>query len=143
MADLREKIDAEFENLEWVVQELPQADALHKLSSLELSGVAVLVHNFYNGVENILKQISRSQPSKLPEGPSWHSDLLASSRSGKVISEHTAEKLKEYLGFRHLFSHGYAFNLEREILLPLAAELPETLRQFKKDIEKTIQRLAG
>jgi len=143
MAELREKIDAEFENLEQVVQELPQADALHKLSSLELNGVAVLVHNFYNGVENILKQIARSQSLKLTDGPSWHRDLLGSSRAAGVVSDHTAERLKEYLGFRHLFSHGYAFNLEKERLVPLAAELPQTLQQFKKDIEKAVQRLAG
>lgn len=143
MAELREKIDAEFENLERVVQELPSVEALDKLSSLELNGVAVLVHNFYNGVENILKQIALSESSKLPDGPSWHSDLLGSSRAAGVISDRTAERLKEYLGFRHFFSHGYAFDLEKERLLPLAAELAETLRQFRKDVEKTVQRLAG
>ncbi len=143
MAELKEKIDAEFENLERVVQELPLAQSLDKLSSLELNGVAVLVHNFYNGVENVLKQIARSESLKLPEGPSWHSDLLKSSRARTVISDLTAERLKEYLGFRNFFSHGYAFNLESERLLPLVAKLPETLRQFKKDIEKSVQRLAG
>jgi len=122
---------------------LPSVETLDELSSLELNGVAVLVHNFYNGVENILKQTARSESLKLPEGPSWHSDLLRSSRTKGVISDHTAERLKEYLGFRNFFSHGYAFNLERGRLLPLVTGLPETLRQFKNDIEKAVQGLAG
>jgi uncharacterized protein YutE (UPF0331/DUF86 family) len=143
MAEIREKIDAEFENLERVVQELPVAEKLDKLSTLELSGVAVLVHNFYNGIENILKQMALLGSLRLPEGPSWHSDLLTSSFTEGVISDSTKERLKEYLGFRHFFSHAYAFDLETERLLPLAAELPETLRQFKEDIEKAVQKLAG
>lgn len=143
MAELREKIDAEFENLERVVQELPAAAALNKLSPLELSGVAVLVHNFYNGVENILKQMALSGSLRLSDGPSWHRDLLDTASANGFVSEDTAERLERYLGFRHFFSHAYAFDLERERLLPLAVKLPETLRQFRKDVEKAVQRLAG
>jgi hypothetical protein len=143
MADLREKIEAEFENLERVARELPRSGALDRLSALELSGVAVLVQNFYNGVENILKQTALSGLFRLPDGPSWHRDLLDAAVECGFVSEGTAERLDRYLGFRHFFSHAYAFDLERERLLPLAAELPEILQQFKRDIEKALQKLAG
>ena len=54
MADAREKIEAEIENIERVLADLPSPNSLKQLSSLELAGVAALIHNFYNGVETFL-----------------------------------------------------------------------------------------
>ena len=51
MADAREKSDAELQNIERVLADLPSPDSLNSLSSLELAGVAALIQNFYNGVE--------------------------------------------------------------------------------------------
>ena len=96
MAELREKIDAEFENLERVAQGLPAVSALNKLSPLELNGVAVLVHNFYNGVENILKQMALASSLRLPDGPMWHRDLLDSASAQRFISGDTAERLEGF-----------------------------------------------
>ena len=61
MAELQERIAAELENIDAVVARLPQADLLSELSELELAGTAALVHSFYNGVENIIKQIVQSR----------------------------------------------------------------------------------
>jgi hypothetical protein len=57
MAELKEKILVEVENIDRLLQEMPAAEKLAGLSVLELAGVATLLHNFYNGIENILKQI--------------------------------------------------------------------------------------
>jgi len=55
MASAREKIEAEFENIECLLADLPKTDSLARLSTLELAGAGALIHNFYNGVENVLK----------------------------------------------------------------------------------------
>jgi hypothetical protein len=55
MANAREKIETELENIERVLADLPKPDSLKNLSSLELAGAAALIHNFYNGVENVFK----------------------------------------------------------------------------------------
>jgi len=55
MANLNDRVNAEIINIERVLQELPSFDKLHTLSTLELAGVATLLHNFYNGIENIIK----------------------------------------------------------------------------------------
>jgi hypothetical protein len=81
MAKVRERVEAEFENIERVVAELPTSSLLPGLSSLELAGVATLIHNFYNGIENVLKQVVIASGKKLPEGASWHQDLLAEASS--------------------------------------------------------------
>jgi len=57
MSTLRERIDAELENLETSILLLPPASELPYKSVLEQAGVAGLLHSFYNGIENILKQI--------------------------------------------------------------------------------------
>ncbi len=68
MAKVRERVEAEFENIERVIAELPGSSLMSSLSSLELAGVATLIHNFYNGIENVLKQLVIASNKELPEG---------------------------------------------------------------------------
>ena len=116
MAEVRERVEAELENIEHVVAELPGDDSLPNLSSLELAGVATLIHNFYNGIENILKQLVIARGEKLPDGSSWHRDLLNIATSNNIISESTAKELIPYLAFRHFFSHGTHLTSIKNIL---------------------------
>lgn len=55
MANLSEKVEAELEQVEQALRELPPARGMLKLSVLELAGTASLLSSFYHGVENILK----------------------------------------------------------------------------------------
>jgi hypothetical protein len=56
---LREQCEAEFENIDSVVAELFLLAKPEKseYSVAELAAMATFLHNFYNGVENILKRI--------------------------------------------------------------------------------------
>ena len=139
MAEVRERVEAELENIERVVAELPGDDSLPNLSSLELAGVATLIHNFYNGIENILKQLVIARGEKLPDGSSWHRDLLNIVTSNNIISESTAKKLIPYLAFRHFFSHGYSFDLDKEHIIPLVMGIQGTLASFKNDVDNVLE----
>jgi len=137
MANYRKYVEAEYEAVAKALATIPQKP-LSQLSRLELAGVAVLLNNFYNGVENILKQVFKKLSLKLPEGPAWHQDLINSSVNEKIISEVLAEEISEYMGFRHFVAHGYAFDLKAERLQELANNVVKTFKKFKKEINKSI-----
>lgn len=72
MAKLHEQVEAEFENIERTLVDIPNFESLPNLSRLELAGLATLLHNFYNGIENILKTVVTAKDINLPDGASWH-----------------------------------------------------------------------
>jgi len=76
MDELREMIEIEYEKIEQVLSKIPPAQKLPFVSELEITGVAALLHNFYNGAENILKRIFKDRNIQIPSGASWHIDLL-------------------------------------------------------------------
>jgi len=139
MAEVRELVEAELENIERVVAELPGNNLLPNISSLELAGVAALIHNFYNGIENILKQLVISRGEEVPCNSSWHRDLVNIATSKDIISELTAKELRRYLAFRHFFSHGYSFDLDKERIIPLVKDIERILACFRDDVSKALK----
>ena len=139
MAEVNERVEAELENIERVVTKLPDIDSLPNISSLELAGVAALIHNFYNGIENILKQLVISCVGEAPHNSSWHRDLVNIATENDIISESTAKELERYLAFRHFFMHGYSFDLDKERIIPLVKDIPNMLAAFRDDINKVLK----
>ena len=137
MADYKMHIEAEYEAIEKTISSLPNG-LLFELSELELAGVAALLHNFYNGIENILKQIFIKRDFKIPQGDSWHRDLLLNSIDKNIISKSLAHELKRFLAFRHFFSHAYALELYPDRIEPLVADASDIFRKFKSEIGKLI-----
>jgi hypothetical protein len=43
---------------------------------IEMSAVALVLHSFYNGIENMLLLIFKDYDEELPKGIKWHIELL-------------------------------------------------------------------
>jgi len=137
MADYKARVEAEYEAIEKTLATLPNKP-LDQLSELEIAGVATLLNNFYNGIENILKQIFSKRSIDLPSGPSWHQNIINFAVKDGIISQELSLEIKRYLGFRNYASHGYAFNLEPQRLSKLTDNIAFVFKKFKEEINKSI-----
>ena len=136
MVDYKLRVEAEYESINKAVSALPQNIQLSQLNELELAGTAALLHNFYNGVENIIKQIFQYQNLPLPKSAVWHKDLLTTAVKEQIISEKLLDELKPFLAFRHFFSHAYALDLHVEKMTPLVKQMPDICNIFQTEINQ-------
>jgi hypothetical protein len=138
MPDYRLRVEAEYEAIQRTLAALPVTQ-LSTLSQLELAGAAALLHNFYNGIENVLKQVFRAKEIAIPQGESWHRDILLAAVEGQILSQQLVHSLKRFLAFRHFFSHAYALDLLAERMEPLVADANAVFTQFQTEIEKALR----
>lgn len=102
--------------------------------------------NFYNGIENILKRISKEYYLIIPKGNSWHKELLILSYSaseGKIaiFDQGIVERIIPYKNFRHRFVSGYGFHLKEEKMLELINDVGPLWDDVKMAISRFFDRL--
>ena len=149
---LRADIEDELREIGRLLQDFAQAQARLSLPSEQVpsydrAAIGYLLHNFYNGCENIFRAIARFFENDV--GPqAWHADLLKRMKLSiegfrpAVIDEELYLLLEDFRGFRHVFRHSYSFELdwdrERLVarkLLPASALLGKQVRAFLAALE--------
>lgn len=118
--------------------------ALARPDFIEVSAVAVMLHGFYNGIENLFKRIAVELDGGTPQGDEWHRRLLDAMASptptrSAVISQALRSQLREYLDFRHFFRHAYAFQFRWEKMTPLVEGCVRTLKDLEAALEEFLQ----
>lgn len=144
-----EDIEIEIKRIEKLIE--GYAPLLKKVKTgkpdfVELGSLAMLLHSFYNGLENVFTRIAKEIDRKMPKGEMWHTQLLeqmtkqTDKRKYAVLSGDTYKDLQEYLGFRHFSRHAYAFDLEWQLMRDLVKRIEDveerTLGEIKSFISK-------
>ncbi len=99
-----------------------------------------ILHDFYTGIEKIFQEIAKRLDGGLPKGERWHIELLESMAKSRetrpsVISDKLKERLKEYLGFRHLFRNIYGLELKWHKLSDLLIQLRDSIwKEFRREM---------
>jgi len=106
---------------------------------IEISAAAMLLHSFYNGIENILRLIIKFYDAKLPNDIKWHMELLekafiANEHRKKIFNIELQQPLEEYLKFRHFVRHSYGFQLDWERMEDLVMGINNIWDKVKSDI---------
>ena len=106
---------------------------------IERCGIALILHSFYSGIENIMLLIIKNRNDGLLNGTKWHKDLLlkAFERSDKEINifrDELKAPLNEYMQFRHFVRHTYGFQLRWEKMKYLLFDMNTIWEKVKEDI---------
>ena len=106
-----------------------------------------ILHDFYTGIEKIFESIAKEVDKRLPVGEDWHSELLHQMTLDipglrpQVITASMEKKLREYLGFRHLFRKRYGFELDWQKLKKLLLAMPQIRSSLDNEIGKFFEAL--
>jgi hypothetical protein len=120
---------------------------LDKPDKFDVSAYGYILHNFYNGVENIFKNIIKVFGNNLDK-EQWHIDLLKKMMievediRPSVISENLFLKLIDYKNFRHFFRHAYLFELDWDKMENLVNNFKTNLNLFLKEIDEFIFKIS-
>lgn len=112
---------------------------------LFVDAAALNLHDFYAGVERIFEQIVKVIDGSVPSGREWHRDLLHQIALDlpqirpAVISEGTMQQLDEFLRFRHVVRHIYAFELDGVRVERLVDEMRSTFFQVQNELSAFVK----
>ena len=86
--------------------------------TIQITALSAFASQFYTGLENILKRISRYLGAELPNSTDWHLVLFKRFCDPPhlnfpvLFDKNLATELNSIRKFRHYFFHGYSFNIE-------------------------------
>ena len=111
---------------------------------IELSACAMVLHSFYNGIENILILIFKYYDKQLPNSNKWHIELLdrafvTDKNRKQIFANELQKQLDEYLKFRHFVRHAYGFQLEWERMENLINGIEIFWENIKMNINNFIE----
>lgn len=118
----------------------------------DLAPVAYALHNLYNALENTFEQISRTFENHITDTAQWRKELLNKMFLDiphvrpAVLPESLRPYISDLRGFRHVFRHGYDFQLDAEKLSRLVRDwrsarpiLADALVQFRNILLRDVE----
>lgn len=137
--ELKAEVAIEFDALRQVVHELEDLRrdlAGREPTVREKTAAAAFLAQFYSGIENILKRLSRFHGVALPAGENWHLDLFkrfcppGHPPLPVLFDEPLARQLGPFRRFRHVVHHGYGFQIEWDRMREGVEQVAQVLAAF-------------
>jgi len=142
--ELKAEIAIEFDSLQQIVSELEslRRDVAGREPTVrEKTAAAAFLAQFYSGIENILKRLSRFHGVELPTSENWHLDLFkrfcppGQPPLPLLFDEALARQLGPFRRFRHVVHHGYGFQIEWDRMREGVEHVAEVLGAFHDRVE--------
>jgi len=145
--NINAKILFEISQIDKLISEAEPLIKLCKLKEpdfIELSAAAMVLHSFYNGIENILILIIKNYEKKLPNSNKWHMELLGKAfvpmENGKqIFNNNFQETIEEYLKFRHFVRHAYSYKLKWEQMEYLINDIEIFWKNIKDNLNTFLE----
>src|SRR3989339_316524 len=147
---LKDEIYIELQELEIIVGKLSEIyiDFLNKEPDIIIKTAATsFTAQFYSGIENILKRISKYYNIQIPIGEDWHIELFKRFCSPQYLSlpvifdDYLKEELANYRRFRHFVFHGYSSRITWDILCDGIKEVDKVYKNFKLKLNEILNLL--
>jgi len=148
--ELKAEIAIEFDSLQQVVNELEalRRDVAGREPSVrEKTAAAAFLAQFYTGIENILKRLSRFHDVVLPVGDNWHLDLFKRfCGAGQpplppLFDENLERQLGPFRRFRHVVHHGYGFQIDWDRMLEGLDQVSVVMTAFRSRVTAHLETL--
>lgn len=148
--ELIEEINIELELIETNLKEISSLKndiADREPSIRDKTAAAAFMAQFYGGIENILKRISRFYNIPLPAGETWHIDLFRRFCNPPykslplLFDESLSLALAPFRKFRHVVYHGYGFQLDWDRMKEGLSNIDDVFLQFKTKLLSYLQTL--
>ena len=145
LRELRSEVEAERAAVELVLREIAALDAetgQDEPSARDRTAAAAFVAQCYMGVENVLKRLARHQQTAIPQGASWHIELLKAFRGpGGMLDEGLFAELSLMRQFRHVVIHNYGFRLDWTQVKPMLSKVNGIMDAFFGAVEHHISKM--
>ena len=146
--DLKAEITIELEAMRQLAAELEslRRDVAGREPSVrEKTAAAAFLAQFYTGIENILKRLSRFHAVTLPSGENWHFDLYkrfcfpGHPPLPVLFDQELATRISPFRRFRHVVHHGYGFQIEWDRMREGVHHVADLLVKFRDRVQAHLE----
>ena len=148
--ELKEELSIDLESMDIMVNE-----SLSLINDIrdreptvrEKTAAAGFLAQFYNGLENILKRISRFYEVPLPMGDTWHIELFRRFCSPPcpplplLFDDALASTIAPFRKFRHVVHHGYGFQIDWDRMKEGISLIEDVFFQIKSKLSEYMKSL--
>ncbi len=142
---LAAEIRQELSSLAHLAEEIPVAWARGRTlpegdRRAYVESTALRLHNYYTACERIFEKIAGEINGGLPQTPDSHLRLLRTMTvevpgvRPRVLTPELADRLSDYLRFRHVVRNNYGFELHEERIDPLVHDLAEVSGELQDQL---------